>query len=100
MKRANSGLRSDRKMSRTLTIQLKKPIASVKIADNHRDDTGTGLSGHSGTDSSADTQQTKSMQDLEHGKAAIAQVCRTLNGLVDKLNQFLFAVRAIHNGVF
>lgn len=72
-------------MSRTITIQLARPVTSVEILDNYHDGIGTGQI---------------SMQDAkrppETGSGDVSQVCRILQSLVSKLNQFYDKVFAEH----
>ena len=82
-------------MSGTVTINLSRPVASVKILDNYPDGSGTGLSGDGGMNS-APEGQVRLVQDLEREKAAVAQVCQTLNGLADKLSQLYDKLLAEH----
>jgi len=74
-------------MSQTLTVHLERPITLVRTLDNCPDGTGPGLSGDGGMNSAPEGQG-RLVQDLEREKAAVAQVCETLNGLADKLSQF------------
>lgn len=77
-------------MSEALAINLSKPIASVKILDSHPAPIGGSQVG-----SGADAEQIL-RQDLEAQKAAFSQACRTLNGVVAKLNQFCDKIFAEH----
>ena len=73
-------------MSGTITINLAKPITSVKIASDYSNSIQS--PGFNGTISDKNSELTGQSGDLESEKNALSQVCRTLQGLVDKLNQF------------
>ena len=88
-------------MSQTLIVQLKKPMTSIKLLDSYGGPASsntsqnteigadTKLSGHKGINSAAETQPAEGgMQDLERQKAEFAQVCQTLNSVVNKMSQF------------
>lgn len=84
-KKAHSDLCNGSKMSRTITIQLAKPVTSVEILDNYHDGIGT---------------EQISMQDakrpLATGSGDVSQLCRLLQSLLSKLNQFYDKVFAEH----
>ncbi|MHC4456518.1 MAG: FliH/SctL family protein [Planctomycetota bacterium] len=59
-------------MSGTLTVELGRPIRSVKIQGNNLDDA---------------VKQNQLMQDLESQRSAFTQTCQTLQGVITKLGQ-------------
>ncbi len=69
-------------MSGTLTINLSKPVASVGIMDDPPELCG----GEQVKAQDVPGQVLK--EELEAQKAIFSQACRTLNGVVDKLNDF------------
>ena len=69
-------------MSGTITINIAKPIKSVRISD-----TGAITPNECGPDSQANDRQTET-------KAEVSQICRTLRGLVGKLNELYDKVLA------
>ena len=74
-----------------LTINLSKPVASVRILENH--------SGPLGGER-ADGQEAAGQVltgELEAQKAAFSQACQTLNGVIDKLNKFYDKVFVGHS---
>jgi len=81
-------------MPGTVTINLAKPITSVRILDNYSADGE--LDNRSGVDSGVDVKQTKVVQQLEAQKAASLQIYQTLKALADKLNQFYDKVFTEH----
>ena len=74
-------------MPETLTINLAKPITSVKISDSTPVRREAKLD-ECEVNSGVDAEQAKLMQNLETQKAGVSQVCQTLRDIVDKLNQF------------
>jgi len=81
-------------MPDTVTVNLAKPVKSVKILDNYNTDGG--LPGRNGISSAAETQQVKLMQDFEAQKAAFSQASQAVKGLIAKLNQFYDKIFAEH----
>jgi len=77
----------DKIMSQTLTINLEKPIGSVKISDS-----STLPSCES---KKADAGQIAT-QDLQAQKAVFSQACQALNVAIAKLNQFYDELFAGH----
>ncbi len=76
-------------MPHTFTVNLDRPITSVKILDPCSHPAVAGETFSSERDAAAvDAPQIKLMQDSDNEKARVTQLCRTLKGLVDKLNQF------------
>jgi len=86
-------------MPGTFTINLNKPIRSVKTLEDYR---GSSLvrdpaSREPRRDPCDEGQETKDQnQDLEKQKAEVAQLCQTLNCLVGELNRFYEQVLAKH----
>lgn len=79
-------------MLQTFTVQLDKPIASVKMLDSYSGSAfGDGLEGGAGG-----AEQVKLMQDLENQRTELSHLLLMLKGLVDKLNQFYENVFAEH----
>ena len=74
-------------MSQTLTVNLNKPITSAKFLADYAGVEGIQppCSGIEESDAEAVRILT---QDLEAQKADFSQACRTLNGLITRLNQF------------
>ena len=72
-------------MPGTFTVNLAKPITSVRILDNISGDAE--LSSRNGVNLGADAEQIL-MQDLEAQKAVFSRACQTLKSVVAKLNQF------------
>jgi flagellar biosynthesis/type III secretory pathway protein FliH len=64
-------------MPQTLTAHLEKPIVSVKIED-----------GKEAEQITTQSQAGSLSGDSKAQNAALSQTCRTLNSVVDKLNQF------------
>jgi flagellar biosynthesis/type III secretory pathway protein FliH len=87
MRRASLDLWGDKIMSQTLTINLEKPIGSVKISDS-----STLPSCES---KKADAGQIAT-QDLQAQKAVFSQACQALNVAIAKLNQFYDELFAGH----
>ncbi|MHC4498400.1 MAG: FliH/SctL family protein [Planctomycetota bacterium] len=83
-------------MSDTITINLSRPVASVRISDAHSGGVETELSGHNGPGSRGETQQAELTADLEKRKATFGQACQTLKGVIDKLDQFYGRLLAEH----
>jgi len=81
-------------MAGTVTINLVKPIRSVKILDNSGGDGEP--SRQSGVTGAVNTEQNKLTEDLEIQKSALSQICQTLQKLVDELNQFHDKIFAEH----
>jgi len=76
-------------MSGTFTINLDKPVTSVKVL------TAAGPEQELDSATSADST-VKIIQDLEKQKAEIAQFCQVLNSLVEELNKFRDELLARH----
>lgn len=72
-------------MSPTVTVNLGKPIASAAISDGSSSIAGLSGRGQAGSEPSA-----------EHQNAKLPQLCKTLENLVAKLNQFYEGVFAEH----
>lgn len=78
-------------MSGTITINVAAPIASVKILNNYgseaeRDNHG-GVSDQEKTILGVNAEPIGALEDSESQKAVFSQSCRTLQGLIEKLNQ-------------
>ncbi len=74
-------------MSQILTVNLNKPIISVKFLDDYAGAVDSKLSGPDRVDSEDNTGQIP-IQELEAQKAVFSQACQTLNGVIAKFNQF------------
>jgi flagellar biosynthesis/type III secretory pathway protein FliH len=72
-------------MSQMVTVNLVKPIASATISNGCRPLDGLSAYGQVG-----------SAADAEREKAGISQLCRTLEALVAKLNEFYESLFAQH----
>ena len=83
-------------MSQRLTVHLERPITSVNILDNSS--AGVELSANASVNSAAGAKQVRLAQDLESQKTELSRLCQTLEGLVDKLNQFYDNIFAEHKG--
>ncbi len=77
-------------MSGMLTINLSKPITSVGILD---DDSGPPGSGQ--VEAQGDIRRV-STEELDAQKAVFVRACRTLSGVVDKVNEFCDKMFAAH----
>lgn len=95
MKKANLGWQNDSKMSQTIAVHFDKPIMSAKVLNGNASGVGRRLSDRAGGYSGANTEQIL-MQDVEAQKAAFSQACKTLNGVIAKLNQFYDKVYVEH----
>lgn len=78
-------------MSGTLTISLSKPVASVGILDNYPGPLG----GEQVEAEEAGGQVLTA--ELQAQKAAFSQACQTLNGVIDRLNEFYDKVFVGHS---
>ena len=76
-------------MSQTLTVHLEKPIVSAGISETFGSDPSSAV-----TDGNGDRQALT--EDSQVRNAALSQACRTLNSLIDKLNQFCDTIFAEH----
>jgi flagellar biosynthesis/type III secretory pathway protein FliH len=77
-------------MAGTFAVNLAKPIKSVRILNDYPG----GVTG--AMNPSADTEQLKLIEDLKAQKSLYSEVCRTLQDLTSKLNQFYNEVFASH----
>jgi flagellar biosynthesis/type III secretory pathway protein FliH len=78
-------------MPGTLTINLSKPVASVRILENYPGPLGG---------ERVEAQEAAGQVlpgELEAQKAAFSQACQTLNGVIDKLNKFYDKVFVGHS---
>jgi flagellar biosynthesis/type III secretory pathway protein FliH len=67
-------------MSQTLTVHLERPITSVRILDGYGSNAESSVT--DGMNSAANVEQTTAQRNL------YSEVCRTLQGLAAKVNQF------------
>jgi len=74
-------------MSKTLTVNLNKPIISATVLDSYTDCDVSQLS---------DSDREDSKADFEAQKAVFSEACQTLNGLITRLNQFCDKMYAGH----
>ena len=74
-------------MSQILTVNLNKLVISAKVLDDYAEGDGNQLSGPGIEGAEADTARIQK-QDSESQKTAFSQACQTLNGVIDKLNEF------------
>ena len=81
-------------MHSTVTINLAKPIRSVKILDNYGGDGES--SRQSGVTGAVNPGQDKLTEDLGIQKSALSQICQILQKLVDELNQLHEKIFAEH----
>jgi len=72
-------------MAGTFAVNLAKPIKSVRILDCHGD---IEPSVSCGMDPAENAEQVKLAEDLKTQNQMYEEVCRTLQGLVARLNQF------------
>jgi flagellar assembly protein FliH len=77
-------------MAAAVTIKVSKPIKSAEILDGDNRTPSCEVS----TDEAAAKRNLT--QDLETHKTAFSQACRTLNGVIARLNQFCDKVFAEH----
>lgn len=73
-------------MSRTLTVHLERPIASARILDGYNINPESSVT--DSIDQTANTDQVKLAENLKTQGHMYEELCRTLQGLVAKLNQF------------
>ena len=71
-------MQEDSAMTRTLTVNLEKPIVSAEISDDS----------HLLSCESRNGEQQHMIPDSHPQNAAFAQACQTLKLVIDKLNQF------------
>jgi flagellar biosynthesis/type III secretory pathway protein FliH len=81
-------------MAGTCTVNLAKPIKSVRILNDYPGGADPSVTG--AMDSSANTEQTELTNDLKAQKSLYSEVCRTLKGITSKLDQFYDEVFAGH----
>ena len=74
-------------MSRTLSINLNKPITSVKFLDDNTGSVESNMSSPGQADLKANTGQFP-IKDMEAQKVVFSQACQTLNGVIARFNQF------------
>lgn len=77
-------------MSRTVTVNLGKPIASAAVSD------GCGAVAELSGYGQVGAEPNAGVPDSEHQTEKLSQLCRTLEALVVKLNQFYDSVFAQH----
>ncbi|UCF16013.1 MAG: hypothetical protein JSW59_00855 [Phycisphaerales bacterium] len=82
-------------MSYTLTLHLEKPVVSARMLDHHVGGLDVGSSDGGPADSAVSVNQAL-MEDLESQRAAFAQACHVLNGVVARLNEFCDKMFAGH----
>ncbi len=84
-------------MAGAVTINLARPITSVKILGQHLQPAGgNGSFGPEENRSAGEVQQARLTEDLEREKAEAVQICRLLRGLIEKVNQFCDKLFAEH----
>jgi flagellar biosynthesis/type III secretory pathway protein FliH len=83
-------------MSRIASVNLSRPIISARVLNDHAEVDGNQLSGPGIETSGADTAKIL-QQDSESQKATFSQTCKTLNGVIDKLNEFYDKIFAGHS---
>jgi len=83
-------------MSQVLTVNLNKPISSVKLLNDSVESDGVQSVRQSAGKSDADTVLILK-EDLEAQKAVFSQACQTLNGVIQKLNRFCDKLYAGHS---
>lgn len=81
-------------MSGTFVVNLVKPVKSVKVLDSCRCSAGTSFI--NGVNPTTDTIQVKLREELNAQVNLYADACRTLQSLLDKLNQFYDEIFAGH----
>ena len=82
-------------MSQTLTVHFDKPITSAKVLGGFADTVGSELPDPGRADSGANNEEVL-LQDLEAQKTVFLQACRTLDGVITRLNQFCEELYAGH----
>lgn len=80
-------------MAGTVTINLAKPITSVKILDNPD---GAGSSDRNAVADNTQTKQAGLTEQLESQKTEVSQILQTLQTLAVKLNEFYDNLLAEH----
>lgn len=71
-------------MAGTCTVNLAKPIKSVKVLNDYSGGVGSSVTG--AMNLSANTEQIKLIEDLKAQKSSYSEVCRTLQDVTSKLN--------------
>ena len=89
MRRANLDSLDNNTMSQTLTVHIEKPIVSAKIPEAFG-------SGPFSAEMDDNGHRQTMTEDSQVRNAAISQACRTLNNLINKLNQFCDTIFAEH----
>ena len=72
-------------MSQKLTVHLERPVTSVSILDGYSSNAESSVTGSMNPE--LNTEQTR-LEDLKAQKSLYSEVCRTLQDLTAKLNQF------------
>jgi flagellar biosynthesis/type III secretory pathway protein FliH len=72
-------------MPGTFAVNLSKPIKSVRILDGYSSNAKSSVT--NSMNPAANTERIKLIEDLEVQKNLYSEACRTLQGLVAKLNQ-------------
>ena len=81
-------------MPGTVTVNLARPITSVRMLDDYGGDIESSATG--AMNPAIDGERIKLVEDLRVQKNLYGEVCRTLQDLVAKLNQFYDEVFAGH----
>ncbi len=89
MRKANLDSWANNIMSQTLTVHLEKPIVSARITE------AFGSTPFSAETNDNEARQTMT-EDSQVQNAELSQACRTLNNLINKLNQFCDTIFAEH----
>jgi len=72
-------------MPQTLTVHLERPVTSVSVLDGYSSDGELSVPGS--MNPTTETEQIKLIKDLEAQRSLYSGICRTLQGLIAKLNQ-------------
>ncbi len=81
-------------MPGTVTVNLAKPIESVRVLDDYRGNVESSVTG--AMNPATDAERVKLAEDLRTQKNSYSEACLTLQGVASKLNQFYDDVFAGH----
>ncbi len=81
-------------MPGTVTVNLAKPITSVRVLDDYRGNVESSVTG--AMNPATDAEQARLAEDLRTQKNSYSEACLTLQGVASKLNRFYDEVFAGH----
>lgn len=73
-------------MPGTVTVNLAKPITSVRVLDDYHGNVESSVTG--AMNPATDTERARLAEDLRTQKNSYSEACLTLQGVASKLNQF------------